>query len=616
MSILNTSELTTRIDALLNADDFGKSSWQAEGLKTTLTYKFEADSTEDFRWTDVGGGFVSFTSAEITAFKKALNLLSDFLNIEFVELSVTSSTNADLSFFKANDLYLNNPDSTGGGRGRWQYSGDTWNGQAVFNAARDLSQDREFDFVMHEIGHALGLKHPGDYDVGGNNPPGPFLPTAEDNEKYTVMSYTPEAGGAPEPSNYMVYDYASLQKWWGANTAVRTGTDVYTAAADSARSVIWDGGGVDAIANSTSNNVVIDLRQGAFSSVNGTENLVVAYGTIIENAQGGAGNDTLIGNSSDNLMTGGSGNDIIDGGAGTADIARYFGNSTEYTISKSLDGKITVTDQVDGRDGIDQLTNIESLLFSDKIVTASSITDPSDTVKLSTLATLIEASSSNLAQFNALSVGYNFLGGVPSVSGFISLINTNIQTNFGSKTATSPGPIFNDENVYINIANALYQGNATLRSVFDSFLASESTLAGKLSLLYDDIIAPSARSEAGKAFFQSQSEFYIARAAELGISGINGAAVVGGAALTKIAVDGNLAGTGDSVNDLAKAVMAGSAALPISSEFLTPREIADGTAFDGNDTLNARLSFEQAAINDEVQLIQTVGTIDDPFVMV
>lgn len=616
MSILNTSELTNRIDALLNADDFGKSSWQAEGLKTTLTYKFEADSTEDFRWTDVGGGFVSFTSAEITAFKKALNLLSDFLNIEFVELSVTSSTNADLSFFKANDLYLNNPDSTGGGRGRWQYSGDTWNGQAVFNAARDLSQDREFDFVMHEIGHALGLKHPGDYDVGGNNPPGPFLPTAEDNEKYTVMSYTPEAGGAPEPSNYMVYDYASLQKWWGANTAVRTGTDVYTAAADSARSVIWDGGGVDAIANSTSNNVVIDLRQGAFSSVNGTENLVVAYGTIIENAQGGAGNDTLIGNSSDNLMTGGSGNDIIDGGAGTADIARYFGNSTEYTISKSLDGKITVTDQVDGRDGIDQLTNIESLLFSDKIVTASSITDPSDTVKLSTLATLIEASSSNLAQFNALSVGYNFLGGVPSVSGFISLINTNIQTNFGSKTATSPGPIFNDENVYINIANALYQGNATLRSVFDSFLASESTLAGKLSLLYDDIIAPSARSEAGKAFFQSQSEFYIARAAELGISGINGAAVVGGAALTKIAVDGNLAGTGDSVNDLAKAVMAGSAALPISSEFLTPREIADGTAFDGNDTLNARLSFEQAAINDEVQLIQTVGTIDDPFVMV
>ncbi len=42
---------------------------------------------------------------------------------------------------------------------------------------------------IHEIGHAIGLKHPGNYNAEGGGTPGPYLPSAEDNHQYTVMSY-------------------------------------------------------------------------------------------------------------------------------------------------------------------------------------------------------------------------------------------------------------------------------------------------------------------------------------------------------------------------------------------------------------------------------------------
>ena len=52
-----------------------------------------------------------------------------------------------------------------------------------------------------------------------------------------------------------------------------------------------------------------------------TYNLAIAYDVDIENAIGGSGNDTLIGNDLDNVITGNAGNDTIEG---------HFGNDTLY----------------------------------------------------------------------------------------------------------------------------------------------------------------------------------------------------------------------------------------------------------------------------------------------
>ena len=58
---------------------------------------------------------------------------------------------------------------------------------------------------------------------------------------------------------------------------------------------------------------VIDANSGAGHGIStSVDNVAVAYGLVIENAFGGAGNDELIGNSENNLFKAGTGTNSID----------------------------------------------------------------------------------------------------------------------------------------------------------------------------------------------------------------------------------------------------------------------------------------------------------------
>ena len=218
---------------------------------------------------------------------------------------------------------------------------------------------------------------------------------------------------------------------------------------------------------------------------------------------------------------------------------------------------------------------------------------------LSDLATLIDASSQNLYQFKAFTVAYNLLlGGVPNIDGYTTLINTNDDTNFGAKTSTSDGPMFNQENVYINIANALYQGNPTAHSAFDA-IASGASIQDQLNAVYDAVVQAADRTDAGRAAFVAQADFYAAKAAELGISGSHGAALVGFAGLLNIVVRDDLGGIGDTTNDLLAAVHDGSAMLPQSGDVFTPAETADGTNYDGDNSAMSGSTFNFTATAGE-----------------
>lgn len=207
----------------------------------------------------------------------------------------------------------------------------------------------DFDTFTHEIGHALGLSHPGDYDAFGGSPNLPYLSIEKDSKQYAVMSYNlhPGMSSSVYPQTPMLYDIAAIQSLYGANMNTRIGDNTYQYYPNQAfLRTIWDAGGTDTIDASNQlawytptdpshpaflYGVQIDLNPGSFSSIgpissaggklHATNNLAIAFDVTIEKAIGSQFNDYLIGNSADNTLAGRAGNDILVGRAGN-DIFR------------------------------------------------------------------------------------------------------------------------------------------------------------------------------------------------------------------------------------------------------------------------------------------------------
>ena len=78
----------------------------------------------------------------------------------------------------------------------------------------------------------------------------------------------------------------------------------------------------------------------------------------IQNATGGAGNDTIIGNDVDNVLSGGGGNDTIVGGGGI-DTAAYTGTITPSGITDDGGGHFVVA--TGGSEGTDTLSGVEKI---------------------------------------------------------------------------------------------------------------------------------------------------------------------------------------------------------------------------------------------------------------
>src|SRR5262249_6603690 len=139
-----------------------------------------------------------------------------------------------------------------------------------------------------------------------------------------------------------------------------TGDDVYTLQTDGVVRTIWDAGGIDTFdASGMSRNTTIDLRPGHFSTDGmffgplGNIGTGIAYGTTIENAVGGQGDDNIIGNDAANNLSGGSGNDTIDGGAGADTMTGGPGDDTfvvdnpgDVTLESSGQGVDTVRSSI------------------------------------------------------------------------------------------------------------------------------------------------------------------------------------------------------------------------------------------------------------------------------
>jgi serralysin len=228
----------------------------------------------------------------------------------------------------------------------------------------------EFETVVHEIAHALGLSHPGNYDGEETSDGiGPFLPTALDNGMNSIMSYN-HVEGDPSVTTLMPYDIRALQFLYGKNTAFNGGDTVYTfsfdpnalnnpAAADfnalninlAGSRTIWDGGGRDllnCLGLPATESYFFDINPGGTLTTRsargasryegqtsqkqpGVSYPVDKFGTRlafdmqIEDLWGSPGSDEMIGNGADNLMVGSGGNDTITGNDGADTLSGNLG---------------------------------------------------------------------------------------------------------------------------------------------------------------------------------------------------------------------------------------------------------------------------------------------------
>lgn len=298
-------------------------------------------------------GYVSLSSAEKTAFRDALDHIETFLNVRFVK--VTGKTDPDLNVGKA-DL----PSGTAGFAGpSLSFIGSTitrWDGFVLYDSAKDLSAADQVNLILHELGHALGLKHPFD---------APTLPSSRENSKFSVMSYTENPDNGKDSDAMQLYDVFGLQDIWGA-PSYRTGPTTYRGSRTDTIDTVFDSKGNDSfVAKASHGSVDLDLRQGKFSSFGDIDDVSIAYGTRIENATGGSRGDTLTGNAQNNKLTGKGGNDdligregrdTLSGGSGRDTLKGGSGNDKLYggSTRDRLEGG-TGKDTLNGEAGPDTL---------------------------------------------------------------------------------------------------------------------------------------------------------------------------------------------------------------------------------------------------------------------
>jgi serralysin len=344
----------------------------------SVTYSFPrspSDYPSGYGSGEPNAGFSQLSVSEQNLVNSIMSKVAHFTNLSITYAGTGGS--GDIRLAHSSDAnptaYAYYPDGTPEG-------GDIW-----FGTSYDYTVPRTGDYStlthIHEIGHALGLKH----SFAGGGVANESVPTAHDSLEYTVMSYrsyknAPLTGYQNEqygyPTSYMMDDILALQTLYGANYTSNSGNTVYSwspisgqefingvpqalPGTDRVFMTVWDGGGHATYDFSNySTDMTINLNPGAYSVLSTAQlaylgNGFYAHGNVynaylynndprsyIANAIAGSGNDTIIGNAADNVLTAGSGKDTLEGGGGHDTL--IAGSGTDTFVFGPHDGVSTI----------------------------------------------------------------------------------------------------------------------------------------------------------------------------------------------------------------------------------------------------------------------------------
>lgn len=343
-----------------------------------------------------GDGVGAFSEAQRAEARQSIQFWDDLIAPTFRE---SNGQGADIVMANSADpaqAYAYYPGTKG-----WKFQSDVFIADPELNWTNNWLGFNGYGAttLIHELGHAIGLSHPGAYNGAAATTYAGQAEYAQDSEQYSIMSYwSPSETGARiidwntvfygNAQTPMLHDIYVIQQKYGADTTTRAGDTTYGFNSNANRDVfdfslnaypnvaIYDAGGIDTLDLSGFNaGVQIDLHAGSFSSAGQAVASVDAVNAnrvaLNELAGGVVANPTTqasINNTANSFMNANATSIAADTGVTGVRATEYMNISIAYgtVIENAVGGSQRdviwgneVANRLDGRAGDDVLNGYE-----------------------------------------------------------------------------------------------------------------------------------------------------------------------------------------------------------------------------------------------------------------
>ena len=229
-------------------------------------------------------------------------------------------------------------------------------GVQIFYDEREVNPEFSsyyYKVLMHEIGHALGLDHPFEGEIGSISIK---LPDKYSGSDMTIMTmgYVPDSSSRfpgfqlkHDVTDWLPADVLALQEIYGVDQTQTVGDDVYVFSSSvTYYKTLWDTAGYDEIRIEGGAAANINLERGGWIDVGSevvyeadtqeaaqirvSETVFLMEGVVIEKISGGSGADNFVGNLADNALFGNAGDDTLRGGDGNDFLRGDAGDDVSY----------------------------------------------------------------------------------------------------------------------------------------------------------------------------------------------------------------------------------------------------------------------------------------------